>query len=123
MDEDVNAELLNTKIKMLKTRLAGLKSKKSKTAKERRIERAIEANIEHFTNELNEINKKSPRINRISKHINIRDTNDYKIFDKDSPVRKSPSKSPRSKKATKSILKKGGRSKRNITRKNNSRRN
>ena len=118
MDDD-EVELLKTKIKMLNSRLTTLKIKIVKSAKERRIERAIEANIEHFTNELNEINKKSPRINRISKHINIRDTNDYKIFDKDSPVRKSPSKSPRSKKATKSILKKGGRSKRNITRKNN----
>lgn len=119
MDEDDNAELLNTKIKMLKSRLAGLKSKPRKTDKEIRKEKATEANIEHFTNELKEMNKESPRINRITKHINIDETNNYKIFNKDSPVRKSPSKSPRSKKATKSILKKGGRSKRNITRKNN----
>jgi hypothetical protein len=93
-----------------------MKSKPVKTKRDIRKEKTYEANIEHFTNELNEINKKSPHINR----ININDTNDYKIFNKDSPVRKSPSKSPRSKKATKSILKKkGGRSKRNITRKNN----
>ena len=115
MDYD-QADLLNTKIRMLKSRLIQMKSKPVKTKRDIRKEKTYEANIEHFTNELNEINKKSPHINR----ININDTNDYKIFNKDSPVRKSPSKSPRSKKATKSILKKkGGRSKRNITRKNN----
>lgn len=119
MDEDDTAELLNIKIKMLKTRLAKSKERYYKTNKERRKERAVEANIEHFTNELKQILKTSPHINRISNHIKMSETNDYKIFNKDSPVRKSPSKSPRSKKATKSILKKGGRSKRNITRKNN----
>ena len=118
MDYD-QADLLDTKIRMLKSRLTQMKSKPVKTDKDIKKEEIFEANIEHFTNELNEINKKSPHINRISKHINIRDTNDYKIFNKDSPVRKSPSKSPRSKRTTKSILKKGGRSKRNITRKNN----
>jgi predicted RNase H-like nuclease (RuvC/YqgF family) len=119
MDDD-QVDLLKTKIKMLKSRLTPLKSKWNKSGKERRKERAVEANIEHFTNELNEINKKSPRINRISNHIKMSETNDYKIFNKDSPVRKSPSKSPRSKKATKSILKKGGR-RGNTTRKNKNR--
>ena len=121
MDDD-QVDFLKTKIKMLKSRLTQMKSKPVKTDEDIKKEEIFEANIEHFTNELNEINKKSPHINRISKHINIRDTNDYKIFNKDSPVRKSPSKSPRSKKATKSILKKGG-SKRNITRKHKNRRN
>ena len=118
MDYD-QADLLDTKIRMLKSRLIQMKSKPVKTNRDIRKEKTYEANIEHFTNELNEINKKSPHINR----ININDTNDYKIFNKDSPVRKSPSKSPRSKQATKSILKKKGGSKRNITRKNKNRRN
>jgi hypothetical protein len=122
MDDD-QVDLLKTKIKMLKSRLTQMKSKTVKTDEDIKKEEIFEANIEHFTNELNEINKKSPHINRISKHINIRDTNDYKIFNKDSPVRKSPSKSPRSKQATKSILKKKGGSKRNITRKHKNRRN
>lgn len=113
MDYD-EVDLLNTKIKMLKSRLAQLKSKQNKTNKEVRKEKTFEANIEHFTNELKEMNKKSPRINR----ININETNNYKIFNKDSPVRKSSSKSPIKNRATKSILKKGGR-RGNTTRKNN----
>lgn len=120
--EEEDIDLLNTKIKMLKSRLTQLKSKERKTDKEIRKEKTTEANIEHFTNVLAEMNKKSPRINRISKHIKFDKTNNYKIFNNESPIRTSSSKSPRNKRTTKSILKKGG-SKRNITRKNKNRRN
>ena len=119
--EEENIELLKTKIKMLKSRLAQLKSKQSKTDKEVRKEKATQANIEHFNNELKEMYKKSPRINRITKHINIDETkNDETIIHSDSPVRKPSSKSPIKNRATKSILKKGGR-RGNITRKNKNR--
>lgn len=121
--EEENIELLKTKIKMLKSRLAQLKSKQSKTDKEVRKEKATQANIEHFNNELKEMYKKSPRINRITKHINIDETkNDETIIHSDSPVRKPSSKSPIKNRATKSILKKGGR-RGNTTRKNNNPRN
>jgi hypothetical protein len=57
-DDELNIELLKTKIQMLKGRLTKMKNNTNKTPDEIRKEKAIEANIEHFTNEINEINEK-----------------------------------------------------------------
>jgi chromosome segregation ATPase len=57
-DHELDIELLKTKIQMLKGRLTKMKNNTNKTRKEIRKEKAIEANIEHFTNEINEINEK-----------------------------------------------------------------
>jgi len=57
-DDELVIEFLETKIKMLKGRLTKMKNNINKTPDEIRKEKAIEANIEHFTNEINEINKK-----------------------------------------------------------------
>jgi DNA repair exonuclease SbcCD ATPase subunit len=57
-DHELDIELLKTKIQMLKGRLTKMKNNTNKTRKEIRKEKAIEANIEHFTNEINKINEK-----------------------------------------------------------------
>lgn len=129
MEQDI--ELLETKIKMLKERLNKMRNNTNKTRKEIRKEKAIEANIEHFTNEINEkrINegdiflKKPSMYNKITRIDETR--NGEKIINRDSPVKKSSSNSPHKPIVhRKSILKKKGGRKSNKTRKNkNSRKN
>ena len=126
-EHELHIELLKTKIKMLKERLKKMRNNTNKTRKEIRKEKAIEANIEHFTNEINEkkINEgniflKKTSMNNKTKRILIDETrNGEKIINRDSPVKKSSSNSPHKPLVhRKSILKKKGGRKSNKTRKN-----
>jgi DNA repair exonuclease SbcCD ATPase subunit len=71
-DDELVIEFLETKIKMLKERLKKMKNNTNKTPNEIRKEKAIEANIEHFTNEWNIFSKNSSMKNK-TQRVNIDD--------------------------------------------------